>query len=161
MYEAKNKEFLKILLSIDGSESSIKAAGYAIAMARKKGENDNAELIALYVIHSEIKHVSSTSYGGSVNEKSINEIIEHARKEAGTWFDKVQEEADENKVKLRREVIVNSDSIVGAVVDYAEREGVDLIVIGSRGLSGFKKLLLGSTASGVITYAHCPVLVVK
>jgi nucleotide-binding universal stress UspA family protein len=39
--------------------------------------------------------------------------------------------------------------------------GVDLIVIGSRGLSGFKKLLLGSTASGVVAYAHCPVLVVK
>jgi nucleotide-binding universal stress UspA family protein len=161
MYEAKNKEFLRILLSIDGSESSIKAAGYAIAMAKKKRENDNAELIALYVIHSEIKHVSSTSYGGSVNQKSIDGIIEHAKKEAQTWFDKVQEEADEYNVKLRREVIVNSDSIVGGVVDYAERERVDLIVIGSRGLSGFKRLLLGSTASGVITYAHCPVLVVK
>ena len=161
MYEAKNKEFLKILLSIDGSESSVKAAGYAIAMVRKKGENYNTELIALYVIHSEIKHVYSTYYGGSVNQKSIDEIIEHAKKEAQTWFDKVQEEADENNVKLRREFIVNSDSIVEAVVDYAEREGVDLIVIGSRGLSGFKKLLLGSTASGVITYAHCPILVVR
>src|SRR5262245_31231261 len=62
MFEAKNKEFLRILLSIDGSESSVKAAGYAIAMSRKKGENDNAELIALHVIHSEIKHLSSTSY---------------------------------------------------------------------------------------------------
>ena len=38
---------------------------------------------------------------------------------------------------------------------------VDLIVIGTRGRSGFKKLLLGSVASGVVTYAHCPVMVVK
>jgi nucleotide-binding universal stress UspA family protein len=38
---------------------------------------------------------------------------------------------------------------------------VDLIVIGSRGRSGFKKLLLGSTASGVVTYATCPVFIVK
>ena len=146
---------------MDGSESSMKAPGYAIAMARKEGENNNAELIALHVIHSEIKHVYSTYYGGSVNQKSIDGIIEDAKNEAQTWFDKVQEEADENNVKLRREIIVNSRSIVGALVDYAEQEGVDLIVIGSRGLSGFKKLLLGSTASGVITYAHCPILVVK
>jgi nucleotide-binding universal stress UspA family protein len=38
---------------------------------------------------------------------------------------------------------------------------INLIVIGTRGISGFKKLLIGSVASGVITYAHCPVLVVK
>jgi nucleotide-binding universal stress UspA family protein len=146
---------------MDGSDSSMKAAGYAIAMARKKGDNNNAKLITLYVIHSEIKHVYSTYYGGSVNQISIEGIIEDTKRQAQAWFDKVQEEADENNVKLRREIIVNSGSIVGAVVDYAEHEGVDLIVIGSRGLSGFKKLLLGSTASGVITYAHCPVLVVK
>jgi nucleotide-binding universal stress UspA family protein len=161
MYKAKNKEFSRILLPIDGSESSMKAADYAIAIARKKGENNNAELLALHVIHSEIKHVYSTYYGGSVNQISFEGIIEDAKRQAQAWFDKVQEEADENNVKLRREIIVNSRSIVGAVVDYAEHEGVDLIVIGSRGLSGFKKLLLGSTASGVITYAHCPVLVVK
>lgn len=161
MYETKNKEFSRILLPIDGSELSMKAADYAIAIARKKGENNNAELLALHVIHSEIKHVYSTYYGGSVNQISIEGIIEDTKRQAQAWFDKVQEEADENNVKLRREIIVNSGSIVGAVVDYAEHEGVDLIVIGSRGLSGFKKLLLGSTASGVITYAHCPVLVIK
>ena len=111
MYDAKNKEFSRILLPMDGSESSTKAAGYAIAMARKKGENNNAELIALHVIHSEIRHVY---YGGSVNQNSIDGIIEDAKKEAQTWFDKVQEEADENNVKLRREIIVNSRSIVGA-----------------------------------------------
>ena len=58
MYEAKNKEFSRILLPTDGSESSMKAADYAIAIARKKVENNNAELIALHVIHSEIKHVA-------------------------------------------------------------------------------------------------------
>jgi nucleotide-binding universal stress UspA family protein len=36
-----------------------------------------------------------------------------------------------------------------------------MIVIGSRGMTGFKKLLLGSVAGAVVTYSHCPVLVVK
>jgi nucleotide-binding universal stress UspA family protein len=51
--------------------------------------------------------------------------------------------------------------VVAAIVEYAEDKNIDLIVVGSRGMSGFKKLLLGSVASGVVTYAHCPVLVVK
>jgi nucleotide-binding universal stress UspA family protein len=46
-------------------------------------------------------------------------------------------------------------------VEYAEGKKMDLIVIGSKGMSGIKRMLLGSIASGVVTYAHCPVLVVK
>ncbi len=46
-------------------------------------------------------------------------------------------------------------------MDFAEENNIDLIVIGTRGRSGFKRLLLGSVASRVVTYAHCPVLVVK
>jgi len=73
----------------------------------------------------------------------------------------VREKANDNKIKLRMEFIIDPMSIVGAIVEYAERENIDLLVIGSRGLTGFKKLLIGSVASGVVTYAHCPVMVVK
>ena len=52
-------------------------------------------------------------------------------------------------------------SIEAAIVEYAESHGVDLIIIGTRGRSGLKKMLLGSVASGVVTYATCPVMVVK
>ena len=52
-------------------------------------------------------------------------------------------------------------NIAGGIVDYAEENDINLIVIGTRGRSGFKKLLLGSVASHVVTYAHCPILVVK
>jgi nucleotide-binding universal stress UspA family protein len=51
--------------------------------------------------------------------------------------------------------------VLPAIVDYAEKNKVDLIVVGTRGRSGFTKLLLGSVASGVVTYASCPVMVVK
>ena len=47
------------------------------------------------------------------------------------------------------------------IIDYAERENVDLIVVGTKGRTGFKKMLLGSVASDVVTYAYCLVLVVK
>jgi nucleotide-binding universal stress UspA family protein len=89
--------------------------------------------------------------------------LEEKRKEAQQWLDKFEKlAAKENNVKLKSEIIEDPISRVGsAIVDYAERENVDLIVIGSRGRTGFKKMLLGSVASDVVTYAHCPVLVVK
>ena len=60
------------------------------------------------------------------------------------------------------DVVVANKSVVAEIVShYAESNNIDLIVIGTRGKSGFKKLLLGSVASGVVTYAHCPVLVIK
>ena len=145
----------KNLVAMDGSELSMKAADYAIAIAKR--EDDNAEIIALHVIHSEIKYLYSTLIASSIRET----VIEAAKQTAQKWLSKVRQKADENNVKLKTEFIVDPTSIVGAIVDYAERENIDLIVVGSRGLSGFKKLLLGSIASGVVTYAHCPVMVVK
>ena len=63
--------------------------------------------------------------------------------------------------KLKTDVVIGISSVVKEIVDYAEKNRIDMIVIGSRGLSGIKKMLLGSVAGGVVTYAHCPVLVVK
>jgi nucleotide-binding universal stress UspA family protein len=51
--------------------------------------------------------------------------------------------------------------VAGAIVRYAEEYNVDLIVVGTRGRSSFTKLLLGSVASPVLTYAHCPVLLIR
>lgn len=65
-----------------------------------------------------------------------------------------------HKIRVRTESIASASS-VGAIVGFAEKENIDLIVIGTRGWSGFKKLLLGSVASGVVNYAHCPVMIVK
>jgi nucleotide-binding universal stress UspA family protein len=66
-----------------------------------------------------------------------------------------------SQLQLRTEIIDSAKSAYTAIVDYADKENVDLIVIGTRGKTGLKRALLGSVASGVVTYATCPVLVVK
>jgi nucleotide-binding universal stress UspA family protein len=154
--EQREQKISRILVAVDGSEESMLAADCAIEMAKK----NNAELIALNVIH--IKYLYSPSYvWRPVTPNTTNSIIKNQEKEAQRWLAIVRKKANDNKIKLRTEFIIDPMSIVGAIVEYAERENIDLLVIGSRGLTGFKKLLLGSVASGMVTYAHCPVMVVK
>lgn len=58
-------------------------------------------------------------------------------------------------------MIIAEESIVSEIIEFAERENIDLIIMGTRGRTGFKKLLLGSVASEVVNFAHCPVLVIR
>ena len=53
------------------------------------------------------------------------------------------------------------ESIIELIVDYAANKDTDLIVIGTRGRTGLKRLIIGSVASGVVQHAHCPVLLVR
>jgi nucleotide-binding universal stress UspA family protein len=158
--EEKGKKFSKILVAVDGSEASMDAADYAIELARKY----NSKLIALHVILSDV-----TIFGPNPPQH-----IDELKKQAQEYLDKVKQKSNLNndddnnendssnglKIRVRTETIASASS-VGGIVGFAEKENIDLIVIGTRGRSGFKKLLLGSVASGVVNYAHCPVLVVK
>jgi nucleotide-binding universal stress UspA family protein len=162
------RKFSKILVAIDGSEMSMKAAVYAIDIANRKGkETENVHLIGLTVIDltklSYSFFATASGYYGA-------EQLEEKRKEAQQSLDKVEKLAvkenntnNDNKIQFKSEIIEDPISRVGSaiVVDYAERENIDLIVVGTKGRTGFKKMLLGSVASDVVTYAHCPVMVVK
>jgi nucleotide-binding universal stress UspA family protein len=163
------RNFAKILVAIDGSEISMKAAVYAIYIANRKGnEAGSVQLIGLTII--DLTKLSSSFFATASGYYGPLEI-EEKRKEAQQWLDKVKKLAVEennnnnngvNNIQFKSEIIEDPISKVGSViVDYAERENVDLIVIGTRGRTGFKKMLLGSVASDVVTYSHCSVLVVK
>ena len=82
-------------------------------------------------------------------------------KDAKSWLDNFNQQAKENKIQLRTELINSTRPVDYVILEYAEEKQIDLIVMGTRGRTGFKKLLLGSTASSVVTYAHCTVMVVK
>lgn len=71
------------------------------------------------------------------------------------------ENAEQRNVRVKTDVIDSPLSVAAAIVNYSDHEKADLIVIGTRGRSGIGKMLLGSVASGVVTYAPCPVVVVK
>jgi nucleotide-binding universal stress UspA family protein len=144
---------------MDGSESSMRAADYAIEMAKK----DESELISLYVVVSQLGYAYSSGDLGLATPNAINELLEKSKQEARKWFDEIEKKATARGVKVKTEMVASPTSIVPAIVDYAEKNKIDLIVTGTKGRrrSGFAKLLLGSVASGIVTYASCPVMVVK
>jgi nucleotide-binding universal stress UspA family protein len=152
----------KILVPIDGSPSSMRAADAAIELARRYGEESHpVEVIALHVIDINPKFHLFSKYGFHYSEYE-KAALEQAGKVTEGWFSKIREKAKACKVRFRSEITDNSSlSVIGEIVDYAEREHVDVIVIGTKGHSEFKKLMIGSVSSGVTTYSPCTVVVVR
>jgi nucleotide-binding universal stress UspA family protein len=152
--------FSRILVAIDGSKPSIDAAKSVISLAKSY----DAKLMALYVI---VPDASFSAYGSTLDYEivpTIDEIssrfgkrIKHQVQES---VDKIQSKDKEKNIEIVTRLAASSN-VFGGIIAYSENESIDLIVVGTRGTTGFKRLLLGSVASGIIAYAHCPVLVVK
>jgi nucleotide-binding universal stress UspA family protein len=152
------KKLSKILVPLDGSPTSMEAADYAIMLSTLH----HAQIVLLHVLNV-AEYYSSLQFFEVKQPIESKEIIEEAKKEANKWFNRIKKKMDE-KLGKQRELetfIIISQSTVKSILDFAEEKNVDLIVVGTRGRSGIKKLLLGSTASGIVTYSSCPVIVVK
>ena len=137
----------RILVAVDGSDASMDAADYAILISKKY----NAKPYALHVIRADVD---------LFGPHETSEFVTKMRNEGEKYLNKVKLKANEKNIQIKTEII-SSMNISGGIIDYAEENNMDLIVIGTRGKSGFKRLLLGSVASHVVTYAHYPVLVIK
>ena len=145
--------FPKILVAIDGSEHSFKAAKYALDLSKS---SSGAQIYAITITSvPESYHLKEED----VLNKSTktNDGMEDAK----SWLDNFNLQAKENNIQLRTELINSTRPVDYVILEYAEEKQIDLIVMGTRGRTGIKRLLLGSTASSVVTYAHCTVMVVK
>ena len=152
------KKLSNILVPLDGSPTSMEAADYAIMLSTLH----HTQIVLLHVVNV-AEYYSSLQFFEVKQPIESKEIIEEAKKEANKWFNSVKKKMDE-KLGTQRNIethIIISQSTVKSILDFAEEKNVDLIVVGTRGRSGIKKLLLGSTASGIVTYSSCPVIVVK
>src|SRR4029078_8022871 len=132
----------KILVAVDGSETSSKAAEMAIDLAEKHG----ADLICIFIVAPNV---------------NFSEVFYLAKENGQKIVDEVKNAALAKKLNVYTEVLFDVGSVSKAIVEYAEKNNVNLIVIGTRGISGIKRMLVGSTASEVVKYSHCPIMVVK
>ena len=147
----------RILVPLDGSNCSFRAAKYAIEAARLQ----KAQIFCIHVI-------TKIPYGYSLPGSSIDEYFENAKNQAQGWFNKVTfiatkgwTEKSDNVADIKAEVFRNFDSATNAIIDYTTKNKIDLIIIGTKGRTGLKRFLMGSVAQGVVHHAHCPVLFVR
>ena len=151
MIEDDDIPLKKIIVPLDGSDWSFRAAKYAIKVAKMA----NAEIIFMHA-------VVNPPYGDPRSAGiMITAYIKEARELAELWYVKARNMASNEGVKFVAETILDVASAADSIVNYAESKKADLIVIGTKGRTGLKRLLLGSVASGVVIHARCPVLVTR
>ena len=153
-----NARISKILVPLDDSESSMKASDYALLITKGL----NAELIAIHVVPTEDALVATDSLIENLDTITTQDsILQKVKANAEKWFSTIKEKSNANAIRLRSGLVVSSIEVDDAIVNYAERENVDLIVRGEEEKSGLKQRLHGSTASHVAIQTKRPILIVK
>ena len=149
----------KILVPVDGSDLSFKAAEYAIHLAKA----DNAEITTLNVVE-DIKQGGAIGLQAKYGNVSLVDAFRKVRKDsAEQWMNKISQEAKSQGVTFKSEIIDDEDatSEAGVITGYAEEHNFDLIVIGSKGRSKLGRLLTGGVTNAVVNSAKNPLLVVR
>jgi nucleotide-binding universal stress UspA family protein len=141
----------RILLATDGSEEAELAALRAVELA-------DATDSELHVVHVGVVPTFLKSYPGTLGyERRLYDQIEVMSRELLRELSL--------RVKAAGGTVAGTHLRMGAValeiVALAEELGVGLIVMGSRGLGGVRRALMGSVSESVVRHAHCPVLVVR
>jgi nucleotide-binding universal stress UspA family protein len=147
----------KILVPLDDSESATNAADYALLISRGL----NAEVVAIHVVRTEDALIATNSLIEDLGTITTGDsILQKVKEDAQKWFNEIKQKSNANGIRLRTGLVISSIEIEDAIVNYAERENVDLVVIGG-GKSGLKERLLGSTTSRVAAQIKRPILIVK
>ncbi|KKG12402.1 universal stress protein [Methanosarcina sp. 2.H.T.1A.6] len=142
--------YRKIMVATDGSELIKKAVDTAVEVAKLS----EAKLYAVYVV---------SSGGGSMAhprdlgwEKAMKEHLTTEGKEATAYVETAGKAAD-----VEVESVILEGSPAHEIIDFAEKNNMDLIVMGTLGRTGIQKFLLGSVAQNVVRHSRKAVLVVK
>jgi nucleotide-binding universal stress UspA family protein len=139
---------MKILAALDHSEYSVLVLKKAIDLAAKEG----GELTALTVSSAPFNNLYLGEVSGSFLDKVRTGMEESV--------ERIKEQVKEAKANVKI-VVEESPSAADAIVNYAEKNGIDLIVIGNKGAGAVERFLIGSVSSKVVTHAPCSVMVVK
>jgi nucleotide-binding universal stress UspA family protein len=148
----------KVVLAIDGSEEASRAAEAAVELCEKTGSE-------LHVVHvGEDFYLTAVTDLDMVAQTWVAQ--EYAESEAN--FEQIAREvldAEVEKVEAAGGTVAQAHLRVGRadaeIVGLAEEIEAGLVVLGSRGLGGVKRALMGSVSYSVVRHAHCPVLVVR
>ncbi|HJU35615.1 MAG TPA: universal stress protein [Nitrososphaera sp.] len=145
--------FSKILVAVDGSESSNKVYETAAQLAKLS----NCKLLVVHVV------VPPLPLGGGLFYPDVSGIdkIRMDLEEAGKRLLQNYSEKSTNEYKIAVETTLTQGYPPDAIIREADAKGADLIVVGSRGFSGAKQFFIGSVPNSILHHSNIPVLLVK
>ena len=141
--------FSKVLVAIDGSDHAEKAFRHAMAIAQKF----DSKVVVVHVM-------SPPRAGGDMGHFPVQEAVKLAFDAAQSIVSKFASIAQQ-EFGLQIETVTAKGAAADEILKTADSSKADLVVMGSRGLTGFKELVLGSVSSAVVHRAKVPVLTVK
>lgn len=144
--------YKKVLVPLDGSALAECALDHVKTMAK---EGFLEEVTLLSVIHIDAPY--SELYGKGFDINAMKKAYWDA---AINYLSDVETRLDAEGIKVRSEVVEHSRP-APAITEYAQKNGIDLIVIATHGYTGFKKLMLGSVALSIVHDSHTPVLLIR
>jgi universal stress protein A len=139
-----------ILVATDFSESAKAALTYGRQLAQTFGGS-------LHLLHVADDVLAAT--GADLWGLKYPEVQSQVEDTARTTLETLLTEED--RQSLHAQAVVRSGPAAAAIVDYAQREAIDLIVVGTHGRTGLPRVLVGSVAERVVRTAHCAVLTVR
>jgi nucleotide-binding universal stress UspA family protein len=142
---------MRILVPTDGSSNAEAALAVALDLVKSKGAELSVVSVAPAIEEFELE------FSASSRETIRREFDARATK----VVEKAKAAAAAAGVQAASVSVLSGPSIPDAIVDFAERQAVDLIVMGTRGLGPSSRFRMGSVASKVVRHAPCSVYVVK
>lgn len=145
--------FARIVVAFDGSKDSVRAIKIACSLAK----SHHSEFVVVHVYSSPMIAYGA---GASLPVPDYKDLEDAAKQTASEVLSQGLRFASEAGVTAKGELL-EAQSVVEALSDFAAATKTDLLVVGTRGMTGFKKLIVGSVSSGLVSHATCPVLVVR
>jgi nucleotide-binding universal stress UspA family protein len=139
-----------IVVAVDGSPPSREAGRFAVGLASDTG----ARLHIIHVVDLSAATTAALLEGAANWTQMLPAMRESARMILGLTVREAEEEGVPHTVK-----VLEGTDLAASIVREAEEEGASMIVLGSHGRTGLRRVLLGSVAERVVRLAHCPVLV--
>jgi nucleotide-binding universal stress UspA family protein len=137
--------FSNILVAVDGSESANKAFERAIYLAQKC----KSTIDLVHVVQCEVGGDSANTF----------DVLEELKDKAKKMLEEYKNQAAKTGVPIQITVMQGDPAKV--IIEIAKAKSYDLIIMGTRGRSAFKELLIGSVSQKVMHHASCPVMVVR
>lgn len=134
----------KILIPTDFSDYSRAAFQYGISLATKFGSN----IILLHVIEPPYNFATTM-------ENTLEKLKENANEELDTWAEKGIREK-----KVTVDTVLETGMTISSILDSVREKDIDLVIMGSKGETGFAKILFGSVATDIMLHSTVPVLTV-